>query len=227
MKKRRLYAVINIVALSALALLVVWDYMRGGIMYSIIKEDSDSVRTYFESFSNFTRIVAVLLVVYIAVVIGVIPGLLVYPIIGILMNPLLGALLIVIANTLGSVTNYFQGRILSKGLADVEKDEKRFVNKLRDGGSWTLFLLRLNPLTSFDFLPYIAGGTGMKFWPFFWANTIGLLPIIFMGTFVGEKLFDEYSWILQILVVLTIMYAMWSVYKSKKKAGWSLFPGRR
>lgn len=227
MKKKRLYAVINIVALCCLLALVIWDYARGGIMYSIIKEDSDSVRTYFESFSEFTRIVVVLLVVYVEVVIGVIPGLLVYPIIGILMNPWLGALLIVIANTAGSVTNYFQGRILSKGLAEVKKDEKRFVNKLKDGGSWTLFLLRLNPLTSFDFLPYIAGGTAMKFWPFFWANTIGLLPIIFVGTFVGEKLFDEYSWLLQLMLVLTIVYAVWSVYKSKKKAGWSLFRGRR
>lgn len=227
MKKRRLYAVINIVILAILCALVAWNYFEGGVIYSLMHEDSESVHAYFESLSPSVRVCSVILIVYIEVVVGFIPGLLIYPIIGVLMHPLFGALLIVCANTAGSVTNYWQGRILSKGIANVKNEEKRFINRLEDGGAWTLFLLRLNPLTSFDFLPYLAGGSGMKFWPFFLANTTGLLPIIFVGTFVGEKMFSDYSWVLQILVALTLIYAVWSVIKAKRKSAFSLFRRRR
>lgn len=206
MRKNKIYLIINILALSLLAVFLIYNYVSGGIFYEILSEDSVGITEYFSSLEGWVQIVAVLLVVIVEVIIGVIPGLLVYPIIALLIGPWMGFLLILIGNIVGSVLNFVQGRIIWRGFASDSERESRAIDKLGSQGAIGLFVLRLNPLTSFDFLPYFAGGSGMKFWPFLIANTLGLLPLIWIGTFIGESLLDEYSWLMWVMLGLTVVY---------------------
>jgi uncharacterized membrane protein YdjX (TVP38/TMEM64 family) len=217
MKKRRLYAVINIVALCLLALVVGIDYFNEGIVYMMVN-DAQGFQEVFQSKSIWFQAFAIIGLIIIEVIIGIIPGHLIYPIIGVLVHPFFGGVLIVIGNIIGSIANYYQGKILSSGLSKKEVNEKKsFVRKLKDGGAWTLFLLKLNPLTSLDLLSYFAGAVRMKFWPFLAANTFGLMPMIFVQTYAADALFTKYSWIWQVLVVVTIAWIVYELVKLKRK----------
>jgi len=217
MHQRKKYAIINLFALLFLAGLLAYNYFDQGLIYTLVTEDTSGFLEFFESKSLFYQYTSVLLLVIVEVVIGIIPGPLIYPVIGLLINPLIGSILILGGNIIGSVANFFQGRILWQGFSDTKLNCKsRWINKLEDGGAWTLFLLRLNPLTSFDFLPYIAGGAGMRFRSFFIANTLGLIPLILIGTYLGDSITTKYAWALQGLVLLTILWMVWEIYKSNK-----------
>lgn len=215
MKKRRLYALLNVVGLALLCLVVLYDYLNGGLVHMMVN-DPVGFQEAFMSKSMLFKVVAIMLLIIVEVIIGIIPGHLVYPIIGALIHPLYGSILIIAGNIIGSIINYYQGKILSSGFSKKEIDEnKSFVRKLEDGGAWTLFLLKLNPLTSLDILSYFAGAVRMKFWPFLAANTFGLMPTIIIETYVGDALFSEYSWVLQILVVVTIIWIVYELVKMR------------
>jgi len=213
--RERLYAYINVLGLVTVIGLVVWDYFSGGVMYHLINEDTQGFKEFFNGKEVWIQMLLIVFIIIIEVIVGVIPGILVYSVIGILINPLLGSGLILLGNIIGSIANFYQGRILSTGFSDVPAKERKWIKKLDNKGAWSLFLLRLNPLTSFDFLPYFAGGAGMDFWKFFWANTIGLIPLILIGTYIGSEVFTKYSWALQLLGVLTVIWIIGTIVKSK------------
>jgi len=220
MKQRKKFAYLNILALLTLSALLVYNYYDHGLIFTLITEDTDSFLSFFETKSVPYQYTSVLLLVIVEVIIGVIPGPLIYPLVGLLISPITGSILILIGNILGSVANFYQGRILWSGFNEEDIESKsRLVNKLEDGGAWTLFLLRFNPLTSFDFLPYIAGGSGMKFRSFFVANTLGLIPLILIGTFLGESVLTEYAWALKLLIVVTIGWMVLGYIRSKRPKG--------
>lgn len=55
-------------------------------------------------------------------------------------------------------------------------------------GKHTIFICRLLPFVSFDFVSYGAGLTNMKFWSFFIATGIGQLPATIVYSYVGGTL---------------------------------------
>jgi uncharacterized membrane protein YdjX (TVP38/TMEM64 family) len=215
-ERKKLYAFANIAALAALCIWIYFNYQSQGIFYNFFTGDSDGFLAAFSAMDQGTKIMAVIVAIIIEVIIGFIPGPVVYPFVGILVGPFLGSVLIIIGNIIGSVINYFQGRLIWNGLNDVNENTPRYFKKFHEEGSRALFMLRLNPMTSFDFLPYIAGGAGMKFWPFFWANTLGLLPVIILGTYFGSEIAEKYTWTLYLLLAATIIYIIYSAYKNRR-----------
>ena len=104
-------------------------------------------------------------------------------------------------------------KLTSKGaMASVDVFFERY-------GKHTIFICRLLPFVSFDFVSYGAGLTNMKFWSFFIATGIGQLPATIVYSYVGgtltggaQKLFLG----LMSLFALSIMIAIAKkVYKDK------------
>jgi uncharacterized membrane protein YdjX (TVP38/TMEM64 family) len=184
-------------------------------VYQFTVNDLASVAVYFESIAFINQIALVMFLVLVEVIIGLIPAVLMYPIIGLLIGVEWGIILIFIGNIIGNSVNYYQGKIIARAFFDKEKN-KKLIKKLNDGGTWSLFLLRLNPLTSFDSLSYFAGALGMKYTKFLLATLTGVAPLIVIGTIAGDEFLENFKYGLEFLVIFTIGYILYTIFKKKK-----------
>ena len=83
-KKRvqRLIAYINLTVLIFLIVVVYYDYSKQGLTYWLSKNNLYEVKAYFETLSPLMSYFTACLLVLIEVVIGLIPGIIMYPILG-------------------------------------------------------------------------------------------------------------------------------------------------
>lgn len=111
-------------------------------------------------------------------------------------------------------------KLTSKGaMASVDVFFERY-------GHRTIFICRLLPFVSFDFVSYGAGLTNMKFWSFFVATGIGQLPATIVYSYVGgtltggaQKLFLGLMTLFALSIGIGIMK---KVYNDKHKDNISL-----
>jgi uncharacterized membrane protein YdjX (TVP38/TMEM64 family) len=225
-KKYRTYAILNIIGLALASVLIAKNYFDKDIIYHLVNEDLGFVYTFFQSKSLLSQYMYVMVFVLIEVIIGLIPAVVMYPIVGYLIGPVPGIFIIFVGNIIGNTVNYLQGKVFVKGFSDNEKS-LRMLRKLQDGGAWSLFLLRLNPLTSFDAISYFAGALGMRFDKFFIATFAGLTPLIVVGTIVGQEALEKYQVGFQVIVVLTLAHLVYSIYRSIRRRKIKLLRSRR
>ena len=214
-KRKKALALLNIALLIGLVIWTYLNYKSGGIVFTMFEGDGEGFIGSFKQMTQSTKIIAVILLIIVEVIIGFITWPLVYPFIFFMVGPLLGSVFIVVGNIVGSVINFFQGKLIWSGLKNIEGDAPRYIQKFQKEGAWGLFMLRLNPITSYDFLPYLAGGSGMKFWPFFWANTLGLLPLIVIFTYFGSEILEKYTWSLYLVLGLTLLYFLYVFLRNR------------
>lgn len=124
----------------------------------------------------------------------------------------------------GAVVCFYLARALGRGpiekltskgaMASVDVFFERY-------GHRTIFICRLLPFVSFDFVSYGAGLTNMKFWSFFVATGIGQLPATIVYSYVGgtltggaQKLFLGLMTLFALSIVISIMK---KVYNDKHK----------
>lgn len=210
-----LLASLNIAAIIIATIALVVNYFEGGIIYKFTQNDLESVLLYFESRPFYSQAGLVLFLVLVEVIIGLIPAVVMYPIVGLLIGIEWGIFLIFLGNIIGNSVNYIQGKIIARAFISNEKN-KKLLTKLKDGGTWSLFLLRLNPLTSFDSISYFAGALGMKFGKFTLATLAGITPLVVLGTIAGDEFLMKFKFGLELLVVFTIGYIFYSIIKFRK-----------
>lgn len=225
-QKYRAYAILNIIGLALASILIAKNYFDKDIIYHLVNEDLGFVYTFFQNKSFFSQYLYVMVFVLIEVIIGLIPAVVMYPIVGYLIGPIPGIIIIFIGNIIGNTVNYLQGKVFVKGFSNNEKN-LMLLRKIKDGGAWSLFLIRLNPLTSFDAISYFAGALGMRFDKFLIATFAGLTPLIVAGTVIGKEALDKYQIGFQIIVVLTIVHIIYSIYKSVRRRRLKLLRSRR
>jgi uncharacterized membrane protein YdjX (TVP38/TMEM64 family) len=213
-KKHWIIAGANILALLIATALIFWNYFSEGLIFHLTNSNFEVVISYFEAKSFAMQLAIVLFLVLVEVIIGLIPAVVMYPIIGALIGSYWGIGLIFLGNIIGNSINYYQGKVIARAFVDNKKNLK-IIHRLEDGGAWSLFFLRLNPLTSFDAISYFAGALGMKFKNFFMATIIGITPLVVLGTIAGEEVLNKYDFGYEILVIFTIGYITYSIIKSK------------
>ena len=210
-----LLATLNIVAIVLATMALVFNYLDQGIIYKFAQSDLESVVIYFESRPFYEQAGLVLFLVLVEVIIGLIPAVVMYPVVGLLIGVEWGILLIFLGNIIGNSVNYIQGKIIARGFISNSKN-KKLLTKLEDGGTWSLFFLRLNPLTSFDSLSYFAGALGMKFGRFTLATLAGITPLVILGTIAGDEFLLKFKFGLELLVVFTVGYIFFSIIKYRR-----------
>lgn len=215
-QKHYIIAILNIVALALACLAIGMNYFDKGLIYQFANSDLAGVVTYFEAQTFYRQVVLIMFVVLVEVIIGLIPAVVMYPIVGLLIGTGWGIGLIFAGNIIGNTVNYYQGKVIARAFIDDSKNLK-IIRKLKDGGSWSLFLLRLNPLTSFDAISYFAGALGMKFKKFIFATMVGVTPLIVFGTLAGDEFLVKFEFGFEVLVIFTIGYLAYNVVKSRKK----------
>ena len=211
-----------IALLVALVAWAIYSYASHGVIFSLFNSDYQKLINFVDSFGFWAWLILVLLVI-LEVVFAPVPSLILYVIAGLLFGTLLGGLLILIGNIIGAFIDFKIARVLGRNFVErrVKKEVKeKFDNFSKKYGGVSLFLLRLNPFTSSDLFSYLAGLTKMKTSKFLLATTLGLIPLIFVKTYVGEVLTTSNQILSSIIIVASVLYLIIFVYlflKSLKK----------
>lgn len=216
-KSEKILAIVNIIGLILVFIFLILNYNNEGFIYIVAQGDADYLVDYFDQYDLWMTSLVILALVLVEVVIGIIPAIAMYPIIGLVVGIEMGFVLISIGNIVGNSLNYWQGRIIA-GAFLKHSENLNLIKKMQGGGVKELILIRINPITSFDSVSYIAGALGMKFKHFLIATLVGVTPLILLGVTIGEELLDKYKWSINALMIfigLTVAFNIFKKIKSK------------
>lgn len=205
--------------IPTLLILVLWSlysYVTQGVVHDLLEGNYSRVQTDISSEPKYLTYLIFIGVVILEVVIGFIPGLLVYPIAGALFGVWVGIILVFLGNLLGGMISYDIGYNLREIFSKKTK-ERKFEKYLKDKGPIGLMLLRTNPITSHDILMHIAGALRLPYWSTVFANVIGLLPYIVITTYFGASVPKEFIQIGYVFIALAIYYFVYTLIKFYKK----------
>lgn len=121
-------------------------------------------------------------VVILEVIVAPIPGVPVYIAGGRAFGGFVGGLLGAAANATGAMLVCLLVRTVVKRRYD---STSRLIERR---GAWIIFALRLNPLTSTDFVSYAAGVTPLPAWKVGLATFFGIAPICFASAYLGDRI---------------------------------------
>jgi uncharacterized membrane protein YdjX (TVP38/TMEM64 family) len=205
---------IIILIILVLLLLFYYSYYSKGIIYSISNSDEQSVVNFVNSFGIFSYLIFILLVI-LEVVLAPIPALALYVAGGAIFGTILGSILTLIANLIGGLIAFWIARRFGRDFVEKRVDagiRRKFDNFSEKYGGLSLFLLRINPLTSSDLFSYLAGLTKMKIRTFLLGTGLGLAPMILVQAYFGEAFVKTHQVLYAVLIWASIVYLLVFVY---------------
>lgn len=197
-----------------LTAIVIFSYYSKGLIYFIFNTDSNSVVEFMDSYGAFSYLIFMGLVI-LEIIFAPIPPLTIYIAGGILFGAFLGGVLVLIGNLIGSLIAFELARKFGRKYVEkkVDKNTKlKFDKFLEKYGVFSIFLLRINPLTTSDLFSYLAGLTKMKRSHFLIGTLLGLAPMIFAHTYFGNFFVKDYPVLYLVLVWVSIIYFVGFAY---------------
>jgi uncharacterized membrane protein YdjX (TVP38/TMEM64 family) len=191
-----------------------YSYFSKGVVYSVSNSDEDAVVQFVDSFGVFSYLIFVLLVI-LEVVLAPIPALVLYVAGGALFGTFLGGTLTLVGNLIGALLAFWIARKLGRNFVEKRVDSvarKKFDNFAEKYGGFSLFILRINPLTTSDIFSYISGLSKMKVKTFILGTGLGLAPMIFVQAYFGEAFVNSHPILYAVLVWISIVYLLVFVY---------------
>lgn len=203
--------------ISIIILVIAWtaySYFSEGIIFSLMNSDATNVIVFIDSFGFFAWLIFVLLVI-LEVVLAPMPPLILYVAAGFLFGGFLGGILTLIGNLIGAFIDFKIARALGKKNAGkkINKNLKEKFDKFFGKyGGISIFILRVNPLTTSDLVSYLAGFTKMKPLKFILATALGLIPMIFIQTYLGDIFIKDSPLLAGLTFLFSILYLAFFVY---------------
>lgn len=209
---RRIIDVAVTMVLSGVIIWGFWSFFRGEIIFDLFSNDSSSFRAYLTGLDSFASMVIYLLLIILEGLIAFIPGWFVYPVGAAIFGFSKTMGLVLCGNLIAASISFWIGRkwgtvLLEKFVAP--KYISQFNQYVESKGSWALFLLKINPVTSFDVWNYVAGASSMRFWKFTLSNMLGILPLVAVSTLLGEGSYNVAPQLLGVLALMTVLYVIW------------------
>ncbi|MBD3203844.1 hypothetical protein GF327_06090, partial [Candidatus Woesearchaeota archaeon] len=104
-----------------------------------------------------------------------------------------GMLYSMIGVIFGAVIAFLLARYLGRGFVEkwiIKKSDflEKYDKKLRYHGVWVMLFFRLIPFFPYNSLNFALGLTNVRFWDYFIATIIGLIPGTFFYSYFGEAL---------------------------------------
>lgn len=200
----------------AIAALTVWSWYSRGLVFDLLRQDWDAaakierLRAFFDNCGLWAPVVYVAFVT-VEVVVAPIPGLMLYAPGGLIFGPLLGGSLALAGNVSGAGVACALARSLNVGWTRqflCSERIERIQSALERRGSWLIFLLRLNPLTSSDLVSYAAGLTRIPVWKVMVATGCGMAPLCFAQASLSEGLFQAFPILIYPLLAACGLYVI-------------------
>ncbi len=190
--------------------LVVIIFLLGIIAYFLYSNDlisnPDVLIDFIRNFGVFSYF-AFFFIVILEVVVAPIPGAILYTVGGILFGPLLGGTIALVANIIGAIIAFYIGKKIILDEETIKKKDKldKMINKY---GGYSIFFLRINPITSSDIFSFLAGILRMDFKKFILGTTLALIPLIYVQSYLGEEIFLKSKALFSILIIASIFYVI-------------------
>jgi uncharacterized membrane protein YdjX (TVP38/TMEM64 family) len=203
--------------LSTILLVILWmiySYFNKGIIHSLILSDSTSAVNFISSFGIFSGAIFVLLVI-LEVVLAPIPPLILYVVSGVIFGGLTGGLLTLLGNVIGAFIDFKIARKYGQKYVEKQSNQrmkKKFDKFFEKYGTLSIFILRINPLTTSDLVSYLSGLTKIKLPKFLIATGLGLAPLIFIQTYLGDVLIKGNPLLVGITVLFSLLYIAVFIY---------------
>ncbi len=198
------------------ATLSLWSWYAKGIVFDMLRDDWDAtakiarLQAFFNDCGAWAPAAYVAFVV-IEVVVAPIPGLMLYAPGGLIFGPLLGGALALAGNVIGAGIACSLTRSLGVwrigGFLCSERIEG-IQSALECRGSWLVFFLRLNPLTSSDLVSYAAGFTRIPVWKVMLATGCGMAPLCFAQASLSDSLFRSFPALIYPLMAASVVYVI-------------------
>ena len=127
---------------------------------------------------------------------------------------------------MGAVIAFLIARKFGRGFVEKKVSKKlkeNFDNFTNKYGAWALFLIRLNPFTTSDIFSYLSGLTKMKLRTLIISTTFGLIPLIYIQTYLGDVFIRDNPFLFFLFIVISLiylvlfLYGLWYLILRKKK----------
>lgn len=202
--------------LIAFLIVTFWSWQSEPILFDLARTDQtaawkvERLQQFFEACGPLAPIVYVAFVI-VEVVVAPLPGLMLYAPGGVVFGGFLGGLLSLTGNVLGAgiacgITRNIGSSWLTRLLHEDSLEKAQ--TELARRGSWLIFLLRVNPLTSSDLVSYAAGFTKISIGKVMLATMFGMAPLCFAQAWLAESLLVTYPQLLYPLLVAGIVYVI-------------------
>ena len=160
-------------------------------------------------------VVAFILLIVLEVVLAPIPPFVLYVAGGMIFGAFLGGTITLFGNVLGAVIAFLIARRFGRGFVEkkVNKRLKENFDKFTDKyGAWALFLIRLNPFTTSDIFSYLSGLTKMKLRTLIISTTFGLIPLVYIQTYLGDVFIRDNPFLFFLFILVSIIYLALFLY---------------
>ena len=210
------HALLMLGLLIAFLIVTFWSWQSEAILYDLARTDQtaawkvERLRQFFEACGPLAPIVYVAFVT-VEVVVAPIPGLMLYAPGGVVFGGFLGGLLSLTGNVLGAgIACGITRNIGSSWLTRLVHEDSlaKAQTALARRGSWLIFLLRVNPLTSSDLVSYAAGFTRISIGKVMLATMFGMAPLCFAQAWLAESLLVAYPQLIYPLLLGGIVYVI-------------------
>ncbi len=211
-RSRKIIDFVATITLTVLLLWGFWSFFKGQAVFDLFSNNTVEFQQYLVGFNGGWAAVIFCGLIILEVLIAFIPSWFIYPIGVAIFGVWNMILLVMLGNFIGSSIGFWIGHKFGSRLLDRFVEEK-YVTKFNDfmvqRGAWSVFFLKVNPITSFDLWNYIAGASPLGFWKFTFANLAGLMPITILAALVSEETYTIAPKVLGILLILTFIYIAW------------------
>jgi uncharacterized membrane protein YdjX (TVP38/TMEM64 family) len=199
-----------------ITILALWSFGDKGIVYVLLSGDLSAAEKIRLLQEFFGRLGAAAPLAYVAmvtceVVLAPLPGAMLYAPGGIIFGGFWGGLLSLAGNVLGAGLACQIMRTLGRPYIERAINRSslnRYESRLARNGLWIVFLLRVNPLTSSDFVSYAAGATTMPLWKLMLGTLLGMAPLCWAQSYLANEILTAYPKLLYPLLAACVVYAI-------------------
>ncbi|MBI3952801.1 MAG: VTT domain-containing protein [Candidatus Doudnabacteria bacterium] len=218
-KQRKIF---DSVVVAFLLGFIVWAFLsffKGQLAFDVVINNPVGFKEYIVSLGPLAEI-GYIAAVMLEVLVAFIPGWFVYPAGGALFGAWQTVALVLVGNFLAASISFWIGHKWGAKFLKTfvsAKHMEQFERFMEKRGALSVFLLKLNPITSLDIWNYLAGASPIKFWKFSLANILGIAPLVAISAILGEQTLNILPQFLGVLVLLTVVYVVWFILNLPKK----------
>jgi len=210
--------------LVSIAGVALWSFAAKGLVYSMLCGEFSAAEKIQQLQEFFGRLGVAAPLAYIAMVTGEVvlaplPGAMLYAPGGVIFGGFWGGLLSLTGNVIGAGVACQIMRIFGRPYIERAMDGKsvqRYEQRLVRSGVWVVFLLRVNPLTSSDFVSYAAGATTMPLWKLMLGTLLGMAPLCWAQAYLADEILAAFPKLMYPLLAACVVYTVVVVLVARK-----------
>jgi uncharacterized membrane protein YdjX (TVP38/TMEM64 family) len=200
----------------SLAAFAFWSFACHGLVYTLLTGElsaAEKIKVLQEFFATLGSAAPLAYVAMVTgeVVLAPLPGAMLYAPGGVIFGGFWGGLLSLTGNVCGAGIACQLMRTFGRPYIERAIDRgslRKYESQLARSGVWIVFLLRVNPLTSSDFVSYAAGATTMPVWKLMLGTFLGMAPLCWAQSYLADEILTAFPRLLYPLLAACALYTV-------------------